>query len=113
MKATVLTPCAMVRQHSGKTKAHAVSEKMRSVRAGDADRRYCASTLPNMFSSVDPCNSRCEARAPPPPLPDGQLGFVPELVPGTRQVRPCFHGLSHLATAGLVSSYSISLVEHH
>ena len=38
----------------------------------------CASTLPAHLPSVTACNSRMVRMPPPPPLPDGELGFTPE-----------------------------------
>ncbi|KAG2430247.1 hypothetical protein HXX76_010345 [Chlamydomonas incerta] len=51
---------------------------------GTAEPTYCKSTMPKLFKDLQACNSRCLERPPPPPLPAGGKGFVPQLVAGTR-----------------------------
>lgn len=57
----------------------------------------CATTLPSHFASVTHCNSRLQRMPPPPPLPAGEAGFVPALVPGTRTVLPGYPTLKNLS----------------
>ena len=51
--------------------------------AGSEEQTFCASTLPSRIPSVRASRSRCVPHEPLPPLPDGEPGFLPQLVPGT------------------------------
>lgn len=46
---------------------------------GTQERQYCTSTVPDKLRNVGFCNSTATPQPPPPPLPDGQLGFTPEV----------------------------------
>ncbi|KAA6417737.1 MAG: 5 -3 exoribonuclease 1, partial [Trebouxia sp. A1-2] len=48
------------------------------------EEAFCMSTLPSHFATVTHCNSRCVQQPPPPPLPHGELGFLPQVLAGTR-----------------------------
>jgi len=43
------------------------------------EETFCMSTLPSHFATVTHCNSRCVQQPPPPPLPHGELGFLPQV----------------------------------
>ena len=45
---------------------------------------HCNTTLPQHFSSVIRSHSVCRNVPPPAPLPDGELGYKPLLIKGTR-----------------------------
>jgi 5'-3' exoribonuclease 1 len=63
----------------------------------------CASTMPAAFASVARARSVAVAQAPPPPLPPGERGFTPMLVPGTKSGGagpPGFPTLRTLAVTG-------------
>lgn len=47
------------------------------------EKDYCKSTLPAVFRDIEKSGSKCVRRPMPPPLPAGELGFCPCLVPGT------------------------------
>ena len=51
--------------------------------AESGETHFCTSTLPSRLGDVKDCNSVCVARQAPPPIPDVDQGFVPQLVPGT------------------------------
>ncbi|DBA92644.1 TPA: hypothetical protein ACH3X1_002861 [Trebouxia sp. C0004] len=55
-----------------------------SHQPGSNEETFCLSTLPSHFATVTHCNSRCVQQPPPPPLPHGELGFLPQVLAGTR-----------------------------
>lgn len=59
---------------------------------------YCKSPFPEKFGDVSPCSTTVAIRPPFPPLPMGQHGFVPELVPGTRVKKGVTGGYPSLAS---------------
>eukprot|EP00891_Asterochloris_glomerata_P000604 jgi/Astpho2/604/Aster-x0942 len=72
---------------------------------------YCASTLPSHFASVTHCNSRCIKAPPPGPLPLGERGFLPQVVPGTRVGAGGPAGFPTLKTLALDSAVRMAGVE--
>lgn len=73
-------------------------------------RSDCASTLASHFASVTRCNSRLQRSPPPPPLPAGQRGFVPALVPGTRTVLPGYPTLKNLSVTPSLKPVAVEVL---
>lgn len=76
----------------------------------DGMRADCASTLPSHFASVTRCNSRLQRAPPPPPLPAGQRGFLPALVPGTRTVLPGYPTLKNLSVTPSLKAAAVEVL---
>jgi hypothetical protein len=52
--------------------------------SGAHEDSYCNSTLPSHYADVTTSHSSVTHVPPPKPLPEGELGFKPELVAGTK-----------------------------
>ncbi|GAB4816899.1 hypothetical protein N2152v2_003945 [Parachlorella kessleri] len=79
---------------------------------GSEETSYCRSTMPGHHSSVQRCDSRLQALPPPPPLPEGQKGFVPQVVEGTTRGisnPPGFPSLSTLNVGGEVRRAGVNV----
>ncbi len=76
------------------------------------EKSFCKSTLPHHFKDVVRCNSTAKARPAPPPLPAGERGFEPALVPGTKtgiSTIPGFPTLRTLAVYGKLERAQVDI----
>ena len=80
-------------------------------RADSEEQAFCASTLPSRIPSVRTSHSRCVPHEPLPPLPDGEPGFLPQLVPGTVAGKGGPPGFPTLHTLQLTSKLKMAGVD--
>ena len=73
----LLTPAERVRNREGEVLAFWYDET-------STETSFCQTTLPQFMGSVTAAKGRMLPTPPPPPLPDGVLGFEPKLVKGTK-----------------------------
>lgn len=81
-----------------------------SHREGSKEVSYCVSTLPTHYTSVTQSNSTAVMQAPPPPLPTGVKGFVPQFVAGTKVGATGPPGFPTLRTLAVTGALSMSRV---
>lgn len=79
--------------------------------AGSEETSFCQSTLPGRLPSVRSSRSRCESHGALPPLPVGEPGFEPRLVPGTKTGKEAPPGFPTLKTLELDAALKLASVE--
>ncbi|BDA46451.1 5'-3' exoribonuclease 1 [Coccomyxa sp. Obi] len=105
-----LTADERARNKLGDILIYSHDDSLKDDPAVDGMRSDCASTLPSHFASVTRCNSRLQRSPPPPPLPAGQRGFVPALVPGTRTVLPGYPTLKNLSVTPSLKPVAVEVL---